>query len=155
MEQYTIRGFRNVLEESVEYLALSNTEERLECLDKCNWILSFIILTVKSRDKPLNYYVNIHSEIFRQYLGSRHYKEIKDKEYEECFKEPVLKKILNNTAKLIVVESEDYYKEKITILTEQEMDNNIDPNEKIKEHKQRYYRYKAFYNEFKALNYVN
>ena len=208
MEQYTIRGFRDVLEESVEYLALTNTEEKLECLDKCNWILSFIILTIKSRDKPLNYYVNIHSEIFRQYLGSRHYKEItnlligldyigrppeyqpkkfskscfltdkalsseiittevfsdkfknrvkeiKDKEYEECFKEPVLKKILNNTAKLIVVESEDYYKEKITILTEQEMDNNIDPDEKIKEHKQRYYRYKAFYNEFKALNYVN
>ena len=55
MEQYTIRGFRDVLEESVEYLALTNTEEKLECLDKCNWILSFIILTVKSRDKPLNY----------------------------------------------------------------------------------------------------
>ena len=82
-------------------------------------------------------------------------KKIKDKEYEDCFKEPVLKKILNNTAKLIVVESEDYYKEKITILTEQEMDNNIDPDEKIRENKQRYYRYKAFYNEFKALNNVN
>lgn len=205
MEQFTIRGFKEVFEESAEYLALSNTEERLECLDKCNWILSFIILTVKSRNKPLNYYVNIHSEIFRQYLGSRNYKEITNlvirlgyigrppsyqskkfskscfltdialnsdiittdifsnkfknrlkkinaKEYEECFKEPVLKKILNNTAKLKVVESELYYKEKITVLTEEEMDNDIDPEEKLKENKQRYYRYKAFYNEFKALN---
>ena len=207
MEQYTINGFRDVLEESIEFLTLTNTEERLECLDKCNWILSFIVLNIKARNKPLNYYVNIHSKIFRLYLGSRHYikitnlligldyigrppkyqqrkfskscfltdkalnseiitteifsnkfknrvKKIKDKEYEDCFKEPVLKKILNNTAKLIVVESEDYYKEKITILTEQEMGNDIDPDEKIRENKQRYYRYKAFYNEFKALNNV-
>ena len=208
MEQYTIRGFKEVFEESIEYLALADNEDRLEYLDKCNWVISYIISTIKSRNKPLNYYVNISSESLTQFLGSRHYnyilksligldyirrppkyqsgkfskscfltdkalsseiittevfsdkfknrvKKIKDKEYEECFKEPVLKKILNNTAKLIVVESEDYYKEKITILTEQEMDNNIDPDEKIRENKQRYYRYKAFYNEFKALNNVN
>ena len=73
MEQYTINGFRDVLEESIEFLTLTNTEERLECLDKCNWILSFIVLNIKARNKPLNYYVNIHSKIFRQYLGSRHY----------------------------------------------------------------------------------
>ena len=208
MEQYTIRGFRGAIEESVEYLALADNEDRLEYLDKCNWVLSYIILTVKSRNKPLNYYVNISSESLTKFLGSRHYndilksligldyirrppkyqsgkfskscfltdkainsdiitteffsdnfkkriKKIKDKEYEECFKEPVLKKILNNTAKLIVVETELYYKGKINILTEEEMDNDIDPEEKLKENKQRYYRYKAFYNEFKALNNIN
>tara|TARA_B110000503_G_scaffold34647_1_gene56472 strand:- start:58 stop:1173 length:1116 start_codon:yes stop_codon:yes gene_type:complete len=104
-------------------------------------------------DKALSSEI-ITTEMFSDKFKNR-VKKIKDKEYEDCFKEPVLKKILNNTAKLIVVESEDYYKEKITILTEQEMDNNIDPDEKIRENKQRYYRYKAFYNEFKALNNVN
>ena len=93
-------------------------------------------------DKAVNSDI-ITTEFFSDKFKKR-IKKIKDKEYEECFKEPVLKKILNNTAKLIVVETELYYKGKINILTEEEMDNDIDPEEKLKENKQRYYRYKAF-----------
>ncbi|NQV76778.1 MAG: hypothetical protein HQ490_00285 [Lutibacter sp.] len=91
--------------------------------------------------------VAIHSKAFIKRLS-----DIKEKAFYEAIKDPLLKKILYNTSKLIVVEEEDYYKSEILNLTEEEMENEIDPEEKLKERKKQYYRYKSFYNEFKALN---
>lgn len=43
-----------------------------------------------------------------------------------------------NTAQLKVVEEEDYYKGILFEATEKEMENNIDPEERLKERKQQY-----------------
>lgn len=94
----------------------------------------------------------IEVEITDKKFSSRILK-IKEEEYQNVFTNPVLRKILENTAKLMVVESDEYYKGKILVIGDDEMDNDVDPEEKlINENKQKYERYKAFYNEFKILN---
>jgi len=91
--------------------------------------------------------VNVYSKAFAKRLT-----DIKEKAFYEAIKDPLIKKILDNTAKLIIVEQDSYYKSEISNLTDEEMDNEIDPDKKIKEKKQQYYRYKTFYDEFKSLN---
>ena len=74
--------------------------------------------------------------------------------YEEILKNPLLKRILDNTTKLIIKEGKGYYKSNLLDLTDEEMDNDIDPEEKLKESWYQYIRYSTFYDEFKVLNQV-
>lgn len=91
--------------------------------------------------------VEVASESFKNRLLK-----IAEKNFIETNSDPLLKKVLDNTAKLIIVEQDSYYKDKLLDLTEEEMDNDIDPEDKLKERTQQYYRYKIFYEEFKFLN---
>jgi len=91
--------------------------------------------------------VEISSPVFKKRLL-----QIAEKDFAESTKDPLLKKIIDNTAKLIVVEQDSYYKDKLLVLTEEEMDNDIDPEDKLMERRRQYFRYKTFYEEFKFLN---
>jgi len=91
--------------------------------------------------------VEVHSKSFAKRLS-----DIIEKEYQETIKDPLFKSILENTTKLIVVEEEGYYKNEISELTDEEMDNDVDPEEKLKERWQQYIRYTSFYDSFKLLN---
>ena len=91
--------------------------------------------------------VEVSSESFKKRLH-----QIAEKDFAESTKDPLLKKIIDNTAKLIVVEQDSYYKDKLLELTEEEMDNDIDPEDKLMERRRQYFRYKTFYEEFKFLN---
>jgi len=91
--------------------------------------------------------VEVSSDSFKKRLH-----QIAEKDFAESTKDPLLKKIIDNTAKLIVVEQDSYYKDKLLVLTEEEMDNDIDPEDKLMERKRQYFRYKTFYEEFKFLN---
>ena len=64
--------------------------------------------------------VEVSSESFKKRLH-----QIAEKDFEESTKDPLLEKIIDNTAKLIVVEQDSYYKDKLLELTEEEMDNDI------------------------------
>ncbi len=91
--------------------------------------------------------VEVSSESFKKRLL-----QIAKKDFTESTKDPLLKKIIDNTAKLIVVEQDSYYKDKLLVLTEEEMDSDIDPEDKLMERRRQYFRYKTFYEEFKFLN---
>ena len=91
--------------------------------------------------------VEVSSESFKKRLH-----QIAEKDFVESTKDPLLKKIIDNTANLIVVEQDSYYKDKLLELTEEEMDNDIDPEDKLMERRRQYFRYKTFYEEFKFLN---
>lgn len=93
---------------------------------------------------------SIKSKSFAQRLIDINYKE-----YQETIKNPLFKRILDNTMKLIVVEEQDYYKSELSDLTEEEMDNEINPEERLKEKWHQYNRYTSFYNEFKSFNKVS
>ena len=77
---------------------------------------------------------------------------IRQKEYKKALETPIFKTIIENTAKLKVVEEEGYYKENLFEATEEEMENDIDPEERLKENIHQYYRYDSFYKEFKNLS---
>ena len=94
-------------------------------------------------------HVEVQSKSFAKRLS-----DINDKEYQETIRNPLFKRILENTIKLIIVEEEDYYKSELSSLTEEEMNNEIDPDEKLKERWHQYNRYTSFYDEFTALNKV-
>lgn len=93
--------------------------------------------------------VEVQSKSFAKRLS-----DINDKEYQETIRNPLFKRILENTIKLIIVEEEDCYKSELSSLTEEEMNNEIDPDEKLKERWHQYNRYTSFYDEFTALNKV-
>jgi hypothetical protein len=78
--------------------------------------------------------------------------EIREKEYEDALETPLFKRIIENTVQLKIVEEEGYYKENLFEATDEEMDNDIDPEERLKENKHQYYRYESFYKEFKYMN---
>jgi hypothetical protein len=62
--------------------------------------------------------VEVQSKSFAKRLS-----DINDKEYQETIRNPLFKRILENTIKLIIVEEEDYYKSELSSLTEEEMNN--------------------------------
>ena len=205
MNQYTIKGFADLLVTSTQFKKLKTREKRLLLLDKCNWLISNIIRDNIKTDKTYGTYVNLNSQILKKYLGDRAYKDIEqclkglgiitinDKysssnfsksfklspksmklgitetlvyskkfikklktfstlNYSEIESQPVLKKLLNNTAKLLVVEEPFYYVERIlpnSIYVE--TDNGlIDLSEPVNQFK--IDRYDAFYSSFYALN---
>jgi hypothetical protein len=76
MEQFTIRGFKDILENSSEYKSIESADYRLVLLDRCNWYISFILKTIEAKNKPLNHFVNINSNTLKNYLGNRVYKSI-------------------------------------------------------------------------------
>jgi hypothetical protein len=202
MELYSLNGL-------IEILNISG--EQAELYDKCNWFITCLLkrttLNDKRKEKPNNYFTNISSNVLKEYLGTRDYKDvielliekdiinkndtyskgkfsksyaftekaikmdkvevvvqsksftkrlsdISEKEYQETIKDPLLKRVLDNTAKLIIVEKEDYYKSELSNLTDEEMENEIDPDERLKERWHQYNRYSSFYDEFKSLNEV-
>lgn len=205
MNQYTIKGFADLLVTSTQFKKLKTREKRLLLLDKCNWFISNIIRDNIKTDKTYGTYVNLNSQILKKYLGDRAYKDIEqclkglgiitinDKysssnfsksfklspksiklgitetlvyskkfikklktfstlNYSEIESQPVLKKLLNNTAKLLVVEEPFYYVERIlpnSIYVE--TDNGlIDISEPVNQFK--IDRYDAYYNSFYSLN---
>lgn len=77
---------------------------------------------------------------------------IREEKYQEAIETPLFKRIIENTARIKIVEEKGYYKSILFEATEEEMENNIDPEERLKENKHRYYRYESFYNEFKNLS---
>lgn len=77
---------------------------------------------------------------------------IREEKYQEAIETPLFKRIIENTAQLKIVEEKGYYKGILFEATEEEMENDIDPEERLKENKHRYYRYESFYNEFKNLS---
>lgn len=77
---------------------------------------------------------------------------IREEKYQEAIETPLFKRIIENTAQLKIVEEKGYFKGFLFEATEEEMENDIDPEERLKENKHRYYRYEFFYNEFKNLS---
>ena len=63
MEQYTIRGFKEVFEESIEYLALADNEDRLEYLEKCNWVENLNTIQAKWGYLPQEDYSDNKEEV--------------------------------------------------------------------------------------------
>jgi hypothetical protein len=205
MNQYTIKGFPDLLVTSTQYKKLKTREKRLLLLDRCNWFISVIIKDNIKKNEPYGTYVNLLSQILKKYLGDREYKDIElclkgvgiiiingtysssnfpksfklspkairlgvtetlvyskkfntklktfsTSSFSEIESQPVLKKLLNNTAKLLVVEEPLYYVERIvpsSIYVETE-NGQIDISEPINQFKVD--RYAAFYNSFYALN---
>jgi hypothetical protein len=205
MNQYTIKGFADILVTSIQYKKLKTREKRLLLLDRCNWFISVIVKDNIKKNEPYGTYVNLLSQILKKYLGDREYKDIElclkglgiiiinDKysssnfpksfklspkairlgvtetlvfskkfntklktfstsSFSEIESQPVLKKLLNNTAKLLVVEEPLYYVERIlpsSIYVETE-NGQTDISEPINQFKVD--RYAAFYNSFYALN---
>ena len=205
MNQYTIKGFADILVTSTQYQKLKTREQKLLLLDRCNWFISAIVKDNIKTDKTYGTYVNLNSQILKRYLGDRAYKDIEqclnglgiiiinDKyssrnfsksfklspkaiqlgimatlvyskkfnkklklfstlNYSEIESKPVLKKLLNNTAKLLVVEEPLYYVERIlpsSIYVETE-NGQTDISEPVNQFKVD--RYDAFYNSFYALN---
>ena len=166
MNQYTIKGFADILVTSSQYQKLKTREQKLLLLDRCNWFISAIVKDNIKTDKTYGTYVNLNSQILKRYLGDRAYKDIEqclkglgiiiinDKysssnfsksfklsskaillgvistlvyskkfntrlkkfstlSFSEIESKPVLKKLLNNTAKLLVVEEPLYCVERI------------------------------------------
>ena len=205
MNQYTIKGFADILVTSTQFSKLKRREQKLLLLDRCNWFISAIVKDNIKTDKTYGTYVNLNSQILKKYLGDRAYKDIEqclkglgiiiinDKysssnfsksfklspkaiqlgitetlvyskkfitklktfsilNYSEIESQPVLKKLLNNTAKLLVVEEPFYYVERIlpnSIYVETE-NGQIDISEPVNQFKVD--RYDAFYSSFYALN---
>ena len=205
MEQYSIKGFADLLVNSTQFKKLKTKEKQLLLLDRCNWFISAIVKDNIKTDKTYGTYVNLNSQILKKYLGDRAYKDIEqclkglgiitinDKysssnfsksfklspksmklgitetlvyskkfikklktfstlNYSEIESQPVLKKLLNNTAKLLVVEEPFYYVERIlpnSIYVETE-NGQIDISEPVNQFKVD--RYDAFYSSFYALN---
>ncbi len=205
MNQYTIKGFADLLVTSTQFSKLKRREQKLLLLDRCNWFISAIVKDNIKTDKTYGTYVNLNSQILKKYLGDRAYKDIEqclkglgiiiinDKysssnfsksfklspkaiqlgitetlvyskkfitklktfsilNYSEIESQPVLKKLLNNTAKLLVVEEPFYYVERIlpnSIYVETE-NGQIDISEPVNQFKVD--RYDAFYSSFYALN---
>ena len=205
MNQYTIKGFADILVTSSQYQKLKTREQKLLLLDRCNWFISAIVRDNIKTDKTYGTYVNLNSQILKRYLGDRAYKDIEqclkglgtiiinDKysssnfsksfklshkaillgvistlvyskkfntklkafstlNFSEIESQPVLKKLLKNTAKLLVVEEPLYYVERIlpsSIYVETE-NGQIDISEPVNQFKVD--RYDAFYNSFYALN---
>jgi hypothetical protein len=77
---------------------------------------------------------------------------IQEKEYKRALETPLFKRIIENTSQLKIVEEEGYYKENLFKATDEEKENDIDPEERLKENIHQYYRYDSFYNEFKNLS---
>ena len=205
MNQYTIKGFADILVTSSQYQKLKTREQKLLLLDRCNWFISAIVRDNIKTDKTYGTYVNLNSQILKRYLGDRAYKDIEQclkglgtiiindkyssRNFSKSFKlspkailldvistlvyskkfntklitfstlnfseiesQPVLKKLLKNTAKLLVVEEPLYYVERIlpsSIYVETE-NGQTDISEPVNQFKVD--RYDAFYSSFYALN---
>ena len=81
MNQYTIKGFADILVTSTQYQKLKTREQKLLLLDRCNWFISAIVRDNIKTDKAYGTYVNLNSQILKRYLGDRAYKDI-----EQCLK---------------------------------------------------------------------
>jgi len=207
MNQYTIKGFADILVTSTQYHKLKTREQKLLLLDRCNWLISSIIKAHIKLNEPYGKYLNLQSQLLKKYIGDRTYKDIqlcliglgiilenpkystskfsksfaltpkaiklgikntivyskkfntklnalKEVNYEDTFSNPILRKILVNTSKLLVVEEPFYYAERILpspIYVETE-NGQIDISEPVNQFKVD--RYDAFYISFYALNKV-
>jgi hypothetical protein len=76
MNQYTIKGFADLLVTSTQFKKLKTREKRLLLLDRCNWLISNIVLDNIKTDKTYGTYVNLNSQILKKYIGDREYKDI-------------------------------------------------------------------------------
>ena len=205
MNQYSIRGFPDLLITSTQFNKLKTREKKLLLLDRSNWFISSIIKEHIKLNVPYGRYVNLHSQILKKYLGDRTYKDVQmcliglgiiienpkystskfsksfslttkaikldteethiyskkfnsrlktlsEVNFRETYTHPILKKILDNTVKLLVVEEPFYYVEHIipqSIYVETE-DGQRDISEEVNRFKVD--RYDAYYNSFYALN---
>ena len=205
INQYSIKGFPDLLTTSTQFNKLKTREKRLLLLDRCNWFISSIIKEHIKLDSPYGTYVNLHSQILKKYLGDRTYKDVQmcliglgiiienpkystnkfsksfsltpkaiklstnethiyskkfnskiktlsKVNFREIYSHPILKKILNNTVKLLVVEEPLYYVEQIIPQPKyvETNEGQIDISEQINIFKVD--RYNAYYNSFYALN---
>lgn len=205
MNQYSIKGFPDLLTTSTQFNKLKTREKKLLLLDRCNWFISSIIKEHLKLDFPYGTYVNLHSQILKKYLGDRTYKDVQmcliglgiiienpkystnkfsksfsltpkaikleteethiyskkfnskikalsEINFRETYSHPILKKILDNTAKLLVVEEPLYYVEQIIPQPKYVETNErlIDISEEVNSF--RVDRYDAYYNSFYALN---
>lgn len=205
MNQYSIKGFANILVTSTQFKNLKTREKKLLLLDRCNWFISTIIKANIKLNEPNGKYVNLQSQILKKYLGDRTYKDIqmcliglgiiienskystskfsksfaltlkatklgaeetfvyskkfnkklntlKEVSFKETCSNHLLRKILVNTSRLLVVEEPFYYVEKLLPNTiYEETENGLrDISEPINEFKVD--RYNAYYNAFYALN---
>ena len=205
MNQYSIKGFPDLLTTSTQFNKLKTREKRLLLLDRCNWFISSIIKEHIKLDSPYGTYVNLHSQILKKYLGDRTYKDVQmcliglgiiienpkystnkfsksfsltpkaikleteethiyskkfnskikalsEINFRETYSHPILKKILDNTAKLLVVEEPLYYVEQIIPQPKYVETNErlIDISEEVNSF--RVDRYDAYYNSLYALN---
>jgi len=76
MNQYTIKGFADLLVTSTQFKKLKTREKRLLLLDRCNWFISNIVKDNIKTDKSYGTYVNLNSQILKKYIGDREYKDI-------------------------------------------------------------------------------
>jgi len=205
MNQYTIKGFADLMVTSTQFSKLNTREKKLLLLDRCNWFISSIVKEHLKLDKPFGTYVNLYSQILKKHIGDRTYKDVKlcliglgiiienpkystskfsksfslspkaiklgivnsvvyskkfnaklnvlsEFSFKNTYSNPVLKKILNNTLKLLVKEEPFYYAEHIvaTPIYAEENEGMIDISEAVNSFKVD--RYNAFYKSFYSLN---
>ena len=53
MNQYTIKGFADILVTSTQFKKLKTREQKLLLLDRCNWFISAIIRIHIKTERPM------------------------------------------------------------------------------------------------------
>lgn len=76
MEQYSIKGFPQLLKASGSLDNLSRGVDKLNFYDKCNWVITTIARKNYAINKSFDKYVEIHSGLLKKYLGTEYYKTI-------------------------------------------------------------------------------
>ena len=71
MNQYTIKGFADILVTSTQFSKLKRREQKLLLLDRCNWFISAIVKDNIKTDKTYGTYVNLNSQILKKYLNMK------------------------------------------------------------------------------------
>jgi len=68
MNQYTIKGFADLLVTSTQFQKLKTREQKLLLLDRCNWFISVIVKDNIKKNEPYGTFVNLLSQIIKNTL---------------------------------------------------------------------------------------
>lgn len=76
MKQFTIKGFKGLLQEDKYYMSLTRDSSRMLYYDKCNWFVSETYRTTLANEDEASLFQNLHSTNLKKVLGNRYYKHI-------------------------------------------------------------------------------
>jgi hypothetical protein len=76
MKQFTIKGFKGLLQEDKYYKSLTRDSSRMLYYDKCNWFVSETYRTTLANEDEASLFQNLHSTNLKKVLGDRYYKHI-------------------------------------------------------------------------------
>ena len=205
MELFSVKGLPQLLKASGRFDNVSRRDYAFNYYDKCNWIITTIARRNFALNRPLDYFVDIHSKTLRNYLGRNYYRGVLDTlialdlieensnyssnrfsksyrlkkavqdlgivrvsvksnrflkvlqkhmelEYAEVTKNPLLSKLLYNTAQLYLLDEQLYYLERIIPPTELVEINGYMTFEGDSPKEFQLLRYEDYYTAFRALN---